>query len=140
MRALFLLAMVLLPGCGTLLKEDADPLPSIDDTTAAYHLPPETCFGCQNIPVHTNPEGAVCESGALTIKTPGSFKLSRGESHAIVCRHPGYETFTAFVGSRQNGWVWLDLLMPLGFIVDFTDRDAFTLTPKELRLPLHKLD
>jgi hypothetical protein len=132
------LAVLAISGCGTMLKEDAPPLPDSND--AAYRAPAPTCFGCQNIPVHTDPAGATCSSGALTIKTPGNLQLSRGDSHTIVCRHPGYETFFAFVGSRGNSWTWLDVLMPLGFIVDYADRDAFTLTPKELRLPLYKVE
>jgi PEGA domain-containing protein len=75
----------------------------------------------QAIAVDSEPRGAQIQMDGIALgTTPAQITVKRGTSHALVISKDGYESATAILGTKFNGWFLANLLFGglIGMAID----------------------
>jgi len=106
------LAMMVCPGCATIMSGNQ-----------------------QEVPVTSSPPGATVTCDGNTIITPGSITLSTKKAHTLVARYPGCEPQQITLVKKGNNWIFAGILWDLGIItipIDLISGAACELKPKSV--------
>ena len=117
-KAAFVLALLTVTGCGTLVHGTR-----------------------QNFSITTDPSGATAIYEGIRTRTPAVLSLQRGRDYVIMIEKEGYETEQVVVVRRFNGAATIlgNILWPLpGIIVDLVAGGAWTLEPEGVDIKLRK--
>ena len=94
----------------------------------------------QNVPFSSSPPGAVVQSESTSCETPCALNLSRGQSHVLTVRKPGYQDGRIQLSSELNsGWLLADILSWFPFNFFFMDAD-YDLTPTAVDVTLQPVE
>ncbi len=95
----------------------------------------------QNIPVNTDPPGAVVTEEGNSQSTPTTLTLDKDRKYVLTIIMEGYEPQTVKIERVVNGWMALDILDldPISLIVDSSDGAAWTLKPDHITVTLRPL-
>ena len=73
-------------------------------------------------------------------KMPTSVSLPRRNEYQIEINAAGFQPQTLAITKGINGWLWLNLLEPIGFVVDLVSGAAWKLEPALVNVSLVKSD
>lgn len=97
----------------------------------------------QNIPVVSQPSGAVVRVNNIVTTTPGVINLSRSNPMYILrFEKEGYEPVEIKLIRTTDGWVYGNILFGglIGLAIDYSSGSAYKLTPDKVEVVLNKLD
>ena len=95
----------------------------------------------QNIPIISNPSGAIVTVGAQRQESPATFILDRRqEVYLVKIEKEGYEPVEVTLKKGINGWVFGNILFGgiIGLIIDISTGSASKFTPNEVEVNLIK--
>ena len=95
----------------------------------------------QQVPVITNPSGAIVTVGSMKQLSPATFDLDRRMGvYVVKVEKEGYESVEVTLKKGMNGWVFGNILLGgiIGIIVDIASGSASKFTPDEVEVNLMK--
>ena len=95
----------------------------------------------QELPVYSNPSGALVTVGATQQRSPATFVLDRRKAaYTIRVEKDGYEPAEIHLKRGINGWVWGNILLGgiIGLAIDMGTGSANKFTPDEVEVNLVK--
>jgi hypothetical protein len=93
----------------------------------------------QDLPVVSNPAGAIVTISGMKQVSPAIFVLNRKEPmYFVKIEKEGYEPVEITLKRDVNGWVWGNVLLGglIGLAIDMSVGAAYKLTPKEIDVDL----
>lgn len=117
-RGIYLMLIVCLVGCATIVSGRM-----------------------QQLPVISYPSGATATIGNMKQATPATFNLDRRMGvYEVIVEKEGYEPVTVVLKKGVNGWVFGNLLLGgiIGLIIDISSGSASKFTPTEVEVNLMK--
>jgi hypothetical protein len=105
------------------------------------------CQGCatfvhwgskQEIPITSEPTGAVATTDGYSVKTPGTLKLPRDKSHFVSIEKEGYKNKQVNISSSASPWMWGNCLLGglIGLGVDLGTGGGYELNPDKIYVNL----
>jgi hypothetical protein len=93
----------------------------------------------QDLPVVSNPSGAIVTIGSTKQMSPATFTLDRRQSVYVVrVEKEGYEAVEITLKKGVNGWVFGNIVFGgiIGLVIDIANGSASKFTPDEVEVNL----
>lgn len=93
----------------------------------------------QQIPVVTNPSGAIVTVGTMTQTSPATFLLDRRQGvYVVKVEKEGYQPIEVVLRKGVNGWVFGNIVFGglIGLVIDIASGSASKFTPDEVEVNL----
>ena len=91
----------------------------------------------QNLPVTSNPSGAIVTMKGTKQQTPCTLVLDRRESvYELIVEKEGYEPVTVVLKKGINGWVFGNIILGgiIGIVIDIATGSASAFKPSEVEV------
>ncbi len=95
----------------------------------------------QNVPVVSNPSGAIVTVGTQKQMTPATFILDKKQEYVVRVEKEGYESVEIIMKKGISGWIWGNIVFgliggPIGVVIDISNGSATKFVPSPIEVNL----